>query len=321
MILASIPYKFQYVWAADATAPTYLTAPVPASSTSPAASQQLGFPPATANPSGTPPAIGDFNGTFQYLSAWAQWQQAGGPIRYDATFSGWVGGYPQGALLASTTLGQYWVNQVDGNTTDPDGGGAANWLPLLPTTPVSASQLQSAALTGAGNWLVPPDVTQVRVTSVGGGGGQCYDSAGPTDQNGADGGCVIGVYTVTPGTMIAYSCGAGGAGSNNGTVRAASGGPTTFGGFQTAGGGQGGLADAVSPPTPGTSTGGTLRNSWAATKGTMLAGEGTGATTATAYTWAIGSSAQAGSGGNGDTSVLNTATGGTSGAILLEWVG
>ena len=132
--LTDVPYKFSGPWAQDA-ATGYVNTHIPVTAASPAASQQLGFPPATATPigaGGTPPNIADFNGLALYLTAWALWLQAGGPIQYDGTFSGSVNGYPKGALLLSTSLpGHYWVNFADNNTTDPDGGSPANWQNLF----------------------------------------------------------------------------------------------------------------------------------------------------------------------------------------------
>jgi hypothetical protein len=173
MDLSSIPYKFEYPWASGATPVTYVTDPIPPTSASPAASQLLGWPPATANPSGTPPSIADFNGVFKYCTEWTQWAQAGGPIRYDATFSSWIGGYPQGALIASTTVGQYWVNLADNNTTNPDGGSPANWQNLFTgLTPLSAFVNSVGPYTTSGYANFPAGIIiQVGFATVPGGAG------------------------------------------------------------------------------------------------------------------------------------------------------
>ena len=97
------------------------------------ASFDVGFPPLTfTNPSagGVPPAGADFNGIFNYLSAIARWSNAGAGYTYDATFSADtnVNGYPKGARLLRATLDGYWINQTEGNTTNPDTGGAG-WAP------------------------------------------------------------------------------------------------------------------------------------------------------------------------------------------------
>ena len=130
MRASSIPYKFATPWAADATT-GYITAAIPVTTASPAASQQLGFPPATASPigaGGTPPNIADINGGLNYETSWTQWIQAGGPIGYDATFSTNIGGYPNGAkITAAYGNGWSWLSIVDNNTSDPDTGGS-NWV-------------------------------------------------------------------------------------------------------------------------------------------------------------------------------------------------
>lgn len=156
MILSGIPYKFQYIWGSGASS-GFVTNPVPATAVSAiAASQLLGFPPATAEPEGsggTPPDIDDFNGMAYYLSAWAQWMQAGGPIQYDAAFAGNNNGYPKGALLASTTTGLYWVCTADNNLTDPDGGSPANWQSLFAGLATTSYVNATFAPKAAGDWI------------------------------------------------------------------------------------------------------------------------------------------------------------------------
>lgn len=154
MLGSGIPYKFATPWAADATT-GYITATIPATASGGNASQQLGFPPITAQPIGSggiPPNVADFNGALNYLSAWAQWMQAGGSIGYDATFQTAIGGYPKGAILASATAGQQWFSTVDNNTTDPDTGGAG-WI-RMPIGIASGTVVQfttNTTLTAA-NW-------------------------------------------------------------------------------------------------------------------------------------------------------------------------
>lgn len=128
MEASSIPYKFTYAWGAGASA-GYITAEIPVSSSGAAASQVFGFPPVTAAllaAGGTPPSIADWNGFGFYTTLWNQWQQAGGPIFYDGTFSANIGGYPKGTLLMATSYDNLWLSTVDNNTSDPDTGGS-NW--------------------------------------------------------------------------------------------------------------------------------------------------------------------------------------------------
>ena len=145
MLVSSVPYKFTVPWANSASG-SFITNPVPAVSTSPAAGQDLGFPPATALPEGsggTPPNINDINGALYYATAWEQWIQAGAPIVYDATFQTAISGYPKGAIVPSAATPYLrWLSTVDNNTSDPDTGGA-NWLAmsgrLTKITPFAAS--------------------------------------------------------------------------------------------------------------------------------------------------------------------------------------
>ncbi len=131
MNISDLPYKFQHVWA-EAESGTFLTNPIPDTAPGGAASQQLGFPPITALPigaGGIPPNIADFNGFGFYVTSWDRWQQAGGPIQYDAGFSAFIGGYPLGARLLSTNGPFEWESAIDNNTSDPDAGGS-NWQNL-----------------------------------------------------------------------------------------------------------------------------------------------------------------------------------------------
>lgn len=135
MLDASIPAKFNIPFANSAGGG--FTRPVPEASQigiqAGAASLTDGFPPACFLPigaGGTPPWGADVNGFLNQTSAWNRWQAAGGRVAYDSVFSAAIGGYPNGALVASAvTAGIYWLNGVDGNTTDPDAGGA-NWSPV-----------------------------------------------------------------------------------------------------------------------------------------------------------------------------------------------
>jgi hypothetical protein len=126
---SGVPAKFTTIFAADAGG-SYIRA-IPATTVDPnAASYALGFPPNVFVPTdsgGDAPDGRDFNGLFKQLSAWAQWQAAGGPVVYDATFQTDIGGYASGAIITSgTTPGKLWMSTADNNTSDPDTGGA-NW--------------------------------------------------------------------------------------------------------------------------------------------------------------------------------------------------
>ncbi|AWB21249.1 hypothetical protein DA075_10280 [Methylobacterium currus] len=109
-----------------------------------AASLQDGFPPLNFLPvgsGGVPPFGQDLNGLFKLLTLWARWQAAGGLNLWDGTFATKIGGYPRGALLSSTTAGLVWLNTIDNNTTNPDGGTAQNWQPVLTGASVPQTSL------------------------------------------------------------------------------------------------------------------------------------------------------------------------------------
>lgn len=129
MQASQIPAKFPVPFAASAT--SSYTRQVPQTTGDPtAASLQLGYPPETFDAigsGGVAPDGRDMNGILNQITAWNQWQQAGGTVPYDATFSGEIGGYPAGALLRAANFNGFWYNTLDNNTSDPDTGGAG-WL-------------------------------------------------------------------------------------------------------------------------------------------------------------------------------------------------
>ncbi len=121
------------------TTPGGLTLPIPVPSqigvTPGRASFTDGFPPLTmqdpASAGGVPPYGQDMNGLLYMLTWYAAWVQGGGGFFYSSAFSTANGGYKKGAVLRSTTNDALqWLNTLDGNTTDPDSGGAANWIAL-----------------------------------------------------------------------------------------------------------------------------------------------------------------------------------------------
>lgn len=135
MLSSAIPTRFKLPFANAAAGPQ-ITYPIPDTTVTPGrAALDTGFPPLNflaRGAGGIPPFGQDFNGILKQITLWAQWLAAGGPVFYDAAFSTTVGGYPKGAILASTTLGVQWISTVDNNTTDPDGGSPANWNRVTP---------------------------------------------------------------------------------------------------------------------------------------------------------------------------------------------
>lgn len=126
MQLSNIPTRFSKVWAVSAAGAYIRTVPVDSQIgiQDGAASFTDGFVPDNFTPvsaGGVPPFGQDFNGLLNVMTAWQQWNQAGGPVSYNSTFSTAVSGYPLGAVLnSSVVLGAQWYSTVDGNTTNPD---------------------------------------------------------------------------------------------------------------------------------------------------------------------------------------------------------
>lgn len=128
MELAGIPNKVPVPFAsADGAAVT----PTPLSTSTPGrASWSQGFTFLNMTPlasGGIPPFGQDMNGVLQGISAWAQWQGAGGPVGYDSAFQTTIGGYPKFALISAASGLGWWLSQVDDNASDPDTGGPG-WL-------------------------------------------------------------------------------------------------------------------------------------------------------------------------------------------------
>jgi hypothetical protein len=173
-----IPVPFGYAAGAGE-----ITTPIPAASqigiVNGRASLHDGFPPDTFIPistGGVPPFGADFNGILNEITSITQWQQAGGFFPYDSTFSTAISGYPVGAIIQAANYQGFWLNTTNGNTTNPDTGGAG-WTSLVfeglqaitvTTANVTVTQLQSAypilvisgALTGARSLILPAVVGQ-----------------------------------------------------------------------------------------------------------------------------------------------------------------
>ena len=143
MLASQIPTKVSLPFATNAAAGYIRTVPVPSqiTITPGAASYYDGFPPVTFEPvtmGGIPPAGEDFNGLLNNITAWNQWQSAGATVKYDATFQTAIGGYPQGAIVASATnLGTFWLSLNDNNATNPDASGSG-WVDFRQVTNVYA---------------------------------------------------------------------------------------------------------------------------------------------------------------------------------------
>ena len=261
MQASQVPIKIPTIWANLAPAGTgVITVPIPSQIgiTPDAASWTDGFPPATAQ-SGGYPRIQDANGGIQMISAWAKWLAAGGPIYYDATFSGAIGGYPSGCVLASVaTLGNFWISTVDNNTSDPDTGGA-NWTSGSLLVPGKWLNFQS--ITTTGTYTPSTGTNTVVYIAVGagggsGGGGSTNSSQIAIGGSGNAGGITSGRCPVASVSGLTITIGAAGAAGAAGANAGGNGGNTSIGSVVTAIGGLGGGAGtagatAIQTPTRG----------------------------------------------------------------------
>ena len=113
----------------------FITKPIPLTTATPgAASYDQGFPALTMQPiagGGIPPFGQDMNGILYSLTSNVAALWAGQPYLYSSTVSTAIGGYAVGAILGMSDGSGLWLNTVAANTTDPDGGSAAGWVPLF----------------------------------------------------------------------------------------------------------------------------------------------------------------------------------------------
>ncbi len=158
---SSPPAKFPICWAQNA-GPSYVRA-IPTASQigiqNGAASLSDGYPPLNFLPiaaGGAPPFGQDMNGILRQISCWSQWQNAGGTVAYDGSFSTSAGGYPLNAILAASNSGNFWLNTSDANTTNPDSGGAG-WLGFSPIYPY----VIDAGTANAGSSTLPVTISSL----------------------------------------------------------------------------------------------------------------------------------------------------------------
>lgn len=248
-----------------------------------AASLTDGFPPLTMTPvaaGGVPPSGADFNGIFNMITAVQQWQSAGGVFKYDSDFSTAIGGYPAGAVLMSTDNKTKWLNLADNNTTDPDGGGAANWITMsggrllktsiyindAGTLKVSINGGAFASSSSTFTALSLTSFVDVEVNGSGGaGGGGEVPGAGNVSAGSGGGAGGYARKIITSGfSGVTVTVGAGGAGVTGATGN--SGSSSSFGALISATGGAGGTLGSIVAPSNqpvgwsagGTGTGGTI---------------------------------------------------------------
>jgi len=309
---SQIPDKSQRVFAQDATG-SYVRA-IPQTTSDPAAASfAQGFPPQTftdEGAGGTPPDGRDFNGVFNFLSAWQRWAAAGGPIVYDAAFQEGIGGYPKGAVVGSTvSFDLFWLSTIENNTTNPDTGGAG-WRRFA----LAGGLLNFRAFTASATYTPTEGTQAIEVTVVGAGGGGGGSAAMPAGQYAAAGGGGSGgmatSYLTSAFAGVPIVIGAGGAGGA-GAANGASGGQSSFGGILAGGGGGGAYAvpTAAGSCQVGGSGGG-------ASGSNRIVSFGTGGTGGMAFTngnmvGGAGGSTPFGGGGSSRNSISNAGLPGT----------
>jgi hypothetical protein len=102
--------------------------PIPETTVTPgAASFDKGFPLLTMTApaaGGIPPFGQDMNGILFQATSILNFLNAGQTFVYDSGFATAIGGYAQGSILARADHTGFWLCISNGNTTDPDAGGA-----------------------------------------------------------------------------------------------------------------------------------------------------------------------------------------------------
>ncbi|EOU7303960.1 hypothetical protein ACOKA8_003490, partial [Citrobacter freundii] len=260
------------------------------------ASYSSGFPPITMtikSAGGLPPKGQDMNQALFELSALNRWNSAGGPVVFDSAFSTTIGGYPKGAIIQGDDATTQYLNTLDGNTSNPNTGGAG-WRN------VSEGRLIGVVtITTSGTYTPTPGTKSivVEVQGAGGAGGAAGIVSGANIAMG--GGGSAGAYAVSRlisgFSGLPVTIGAKGSGRNQ-DYSGKSGGATSFGTI-TAAGGIGGQAIGATPPFVvsavggATASGGNIVN---ITGSSSLSGIALSASSATSGT---GGSSPLGSGG------------------------
>lgn len=145
-----------------------------------AASLNDGFVPLNSIPiaaGGIPPFQQDVNGILNQATAWCQWQEAGGIIRYDAAFAtSGNGGYPAGAIVSSALVfGNRWLSTVDNNTADPDSLTQTTWFQ-------DPGSISTGTLVPSLSSTVPPGYVAANASTIGAVGSGATSAVGITVQ-------------------------------------------------------------------------------------------------------------------------------------------
>lgn len=111
----------------------FITNPIPDAPTgTSAASVQGGFPSITMQEEiagGKPPLGQDMNGYLFLISSHTVYVQCGQLYLFNSTLATDIGGYLAGTILGMADGTGIWMNTVNGNTSNPDTGGAG-WLAI-----------------------------------------------------------------------------------------------------------------------------------------------------------------------------------------------
>lgn len=227
-----------------------------------------------------------------------------------------------GTNQTTYTNGQLLIGNTTGNTLTKSTLTAGSGITITNgagsiTIDAASGQIQTQIFTAPGTWTKPASCTQVRVTVIGGGGAGA-PSPGPT---GGSGGYAKAIVPVSAPVNITV-----GAGGQNFPVISA--GTSSFGPAVSCTGGGAGVGPLPAPTTvQGTGTvavGTALRTSNAVnitdsfTNGSINPGTNP---TNNAVTYSISGTLGAGYGGSTAPGVGNTGKGGTSGAVVVEFVG
>ena len=202
----------------------------------------------------------------------------------------------------------------------------------LPSLRPGFSALQS--FTSSGSFTVPAGVTRVRVTVTGGGGAGGSNTVAPAGGGGAGGTALAILSSLTPGSIIPITVGAGGTASSGNTGGV--GGTSSFGTYVSATGGAGGIGGTTYGPMAGgaggSGVGGNVNNIGSYGTDCVLSGArggdgggpGNGRGTTGAITAFAGQGYGGGGGGGGSNSTVGAGTGalggnGAAGLVLVEY--
>jgi hypothetical protein len=110
-----------------------------------------------------------------------------------------------------TAAPQFVAPGASGNVLTSNGTTWQSTAPAAPT--ITYPQIQAQLFTSSGTFVVPANVTKLKITGIGGAGGVFVHSGANIIFGGGDGGLDSGVVTVTPGSTYTVNVGAGGNGN------------------------------------------------------------------------------------------------------------